>query len=147
MLETWSLVRQFTQICTYRKYTFQYQGPLNFADASIFFATLVPRAIFKNSPSSYSEKMRWGRGCFFAKNQHFLAKMIPLLKEIVWELCKRYFSSVFSFCKIKGYCWWKCKFYRYAFGIRLLDYSKLANNQKNNNDVKICWHDVITKIF
>ena len=23
----------------------------------------VPRAILKNSPSSYSEKMRWGRGC------------------------------------------------------------------------------------
>ena len=23
----------------------------------------VPRAILKNLPSSYSEKMRWGRGC------------------------------------------------------------------------------------
>ena len=28
MLETWSLVRKFTHICSFRKYTFQYQGPL-----------------------------------------------------------------------------------------------------------------------
>ena len=26
----------------------------------------VPRAILKNSPSSYSEKMRWGRGCKYS---------------------------------------------------------------------------------
>ena len=52
---------------------------------------------------------------FFAKNQHFLAKIAPLLKAIVWELCLRLFNSVFSFCKIKGYYWWKCKFYRLCF--------------------------------
>ena len=40
---------------------------------------------------------------FFSKNQHFLA-FVPLLKAMVWELCNRFFSSVFSFCKIKGYC-------------------------------------------
>ena len=28
------------------------------------------------------------------------------------ELCLRFFSSVFSFCEIKGYYWWKYKFYR-----------------------------------
>ena len=49
---------------------------------------------------------------FFAKNQRFLAKIIPLLIAIVWELCWRFFSSVFSFCKIQGYCQWKQKFYR-----------------------------------
>ena len=30
----------------------------------------------------------------------------------MWELCLRFFSSIFSFCKIKSYCQWKCKFYR-----------------------------------
>ena len=49
---------------------------------------------------------------FFAKNQHFMVKIIPLFKAIVWELCRRFFSSVFSFCKIKGYYYWKCKFHR-----------------------------------
>ena len=30
----------------------------------------------------------------------------------MWELCLRFFSSVFSFCEIKGYYYWKGKFYR-----------------------------------
>ena len=49
---------------------------------------------------------------FFSKNQHFLAKEVPSLKALVWELCYRYFSSVFSFCKISSYCFWKFKFSR-----------------------------------
>ena len=49
---------------------------------------------------------------FFAKYQHFLAKIVALLKAVVWELRPVFFSSVFSFCKIKGGCYWKCKFYR-----------------------------------
>ena len=77
MLETWNLIRKFTRTCTFRNYTFQYQGPLNFSDISIF----------------------------FAKNKPFLAKLAPLLKAIVRELCKRFFSSVCGFCKIKSYCW------------------------------------------
>ena len=36
MLETWNLVRKYTHICSFRKYTFCYKGPVNFADASIF---------------------------------------------------------------------------------------------------------------
>ena len=39
----------------------------------------------------------------FFKKQHFLAKIKPLLKAIVLQLCYKFFSSVFSFCKIKGY--------------------------------------------
>ena len=35
-----------------------------------------------------------------------------LLKAIVWELCQRFFTSVFSLCNIKGYFYWKCNFYR-----------------------------------
>ena len=33
------------------------------------------------------------------KNQHFLVKMLPLIKAIVWELCWR-FLAVFSFSLI-----------------------------------------------
>ena len=35
----------------------------------------------------------------------------------------------------------------YASGIGLPDCSKLAINQKNNNDVTACQHDVIVKVF
>ena len=55
------------------------------------------------------------------------------------------FSFVFSFYKIKGYCWkCKCKFENenenvsftdYASGIGLPDWSKLAINRKIDNDV------------
>ena len=40
---------------------------------------------------------------FLCKKSAFLAKVVPLLKVIVQELCYRHFISVFSFCKIKGY--------------------------------------------
>ena len=30
----------------------------------------------------------------------------------MWQLCYRFFSSVFSFCKIKGYYYWKHNFCR-----------------------------------
>ena len=39
-------------------------------------------------------------------------QIVPSLTVIVWELCWRFFSSVFSFCKIKGYYLWKYRFYR-----------------------------------
>ena len=57
---------------------------------------------------------------FCAKNQRFLTKIVPLLKAIALELCYKIFSSVFSFCKIKGY--WKFTFFRLcirnqAFGL------------------------------
>ena len=35
-LETSNLARKYTPICSFRKYTFQCVGPLNFADVSIF---------------------------------------------------------------------------------------------------------------
>ena len=37
MVEAWNLVRKDTHICSFTKYTFQCQGPLNSADGSIFF--------------------------------------------------------------------------------------------------------------
>ena len=76
-----------------------------------------------------------------------MVKRIPSLKAELWELYRRFFSSAFIFYKIKDYCWWKCKCYRLCSGIRLLDLSKLVINWKYNNDVKICWYDVITTFF
>ena len=56
MLETWSLVRKYTRISSFGKYTFQYQEPLNFADASIFFCKKL--AFFdKNSTFTQSKSM------------------------------------------------------------------------------------------
>ena len=75
MLETWNLLRTYTRICSFRKYTFQYQNPLNFAD------------------------------------EYFLAKIVHLLKAIVWKLCQRFFSSTCSFCKTKDCYKWKCENY------------------------------------
>ena len=37
MLETSSLARKYTYICSFRKYIFYYQGSLNFADVFFFF--------------------------------------------------------------------------------------------------------------
>ena len=39
-------------------------------------------------------------------------KKLALLKAIVWELCYKLFSSVFSFCKTKGYYYCKHNFCR-----------------------------------
>ena len=84
MWEAWNLVRKYTDTCSFRKRTFQYQEPLNFDDVSIF---------------------------DFAKNQHFLAKIVPLIKAIVWELCTLNENVRFT---------------DYTSAIRLPDRSKLA---------------------
>ena len=36
MLETWNLLRKYTHIFSFRKYTFYYQDPHDFADVSNF---------------------------------------------------------------------------------------------------------------
>ena len=58
MLETWNLARKYTHMGSFRNIPFSTKTLLN----------LLMLA-------------------FFAKNQRFLAKIIPLLKTIVWELC------------------------------------------------------------
>ena len=58
MLQTWNFVCKYTHMCNFRKYTSKYQKQLNFADISIS----------------------------FPKDQDFLAKIVPLLKTIVWDL-------------------------------------------------------------
>ena len=40
-----------------------------------------------------------------------MAKIATLFKALVWELCNKFCSYIFSFCKIKGYYYWKYKFY------------------------------------
>ena len=119
MLETRNSVRKYTHICSFRKYTFQQQDSLNFADVSNF----------------------------LVKNSIFLKKIVPLLKAIVRGLCQRFFSSVFRFCKIKGIVNENVSFTDSAFGIPLQDCSKYAKNQKNDNDVTICRHDAIVNFL
>ena len=41
---------------------------------------------------------------------------------------------------------WKCKYYRHASGMRLPFCSILAN-QKNDNNVILCWHDVMVNYY
>ena len=84
---------------------------------------------------------------FFCKKQYFLVKIVPLLKSIVW-ICVRYFLVLFS-----GFVRWKVivnenlSFVNHTFGIRLPDGCKLAINWEKENDVTICWHDAIVKLF
>ena len=40
MLKTWNLVRKYTHICSFRKYTISYQESINFADYNIFLQKL-----------------------------------------------------------------------------------------------------------
>ena len=58
---------------------------------------------------------------FFFKNWSFLAQIIPLLKAI--------------------------GFADHAFGFRISDYSKLDLKEENDNDARICQHDVIIKFI
>ena len=78
----------------------------------------------------------FGKKSVLAKNQHFLAKIVPLLKPIVWELCLG-FLVLFSV---------SISFTDYASEIRLPDCSKLAVNQKNQN-VTISQHNIIISFF
>ena len=71
-------------------------------------------------------------------NYDSATKIVPLLKAIVWQLCCRYFSSAFSFCKVTINE--NISFTDYASGIQLPDCSKLAINQENDNDNFLTWH-------
>ena len=62
-----------------------------------------------------------------------------ILKPIVWELCSRIFSSVFSFCKIS--------FTDNGSRIWLPDCSKFTVNWKHGHDITILRYDVIVIFF
>ena len=77
----------------------------------------------------------------FGKNQHFVSKIVRLFKAIVWELCNKFFSYIFSFCKIKGYYYWKRKFYDLcvrdpAFGLMTMT-SQLSESSSNFFDLAV----------
>ena len=107
MLVTSHLVRKYTCICSFRKYTFYCLGPLNFADVIICLQKLA-----------------------------FFSKKIPLLKVIVWELCSRFFTVTENITSADS-----------VSGVQHPDCSKLAKNQKNDNDFTIFRHDLIVKHF
>ena len=70
---------------------------------------------------------------FFAKKSVFCDKDSTYI-QTVWELCNKFFSYIFNFCKIKVAIIENVSFINYASGIRLPDCSKLAINWKNDND-------------
>ena len=57
MPETWILVRKYIHIFSFRKKTFYYRDPFNFADASIFFAK-KSTFIWQNSTFTQSNSVR-----------------------------------------------------------------------------------------
>ena len=119
MLETSNLARKYTPICSFRKYTFQYLGPLNFADFSIF----------------------------LQKISVFCTKKYLYLKQQC-ESCVRDFLVLFSvFVRQKVTITENITFADSVSGIRPPDCSKLAKNPKNDNDVTIFRHDVNVKFF
>ena len=58
ILETSNLVRKYTHICSFKKYTFQYYGLSNFADVSICFCKKV--SIFLSKQYLYSKQQYEG---------------------------------------------------------------------------------------
>ena len=76
-----------------------------------------------------------------------MSKKVPLLKATVWELCLRFFSSVFNFCKIKGYYYWKhnfCRLYIWNPASWLLQISQKSNKWQWRHDFR---HDVNVNLF
>ena len=72
----------------------------------------------------------------------FLQNNSIVLKALVWEVCNRFFTSFFTFCKISYYSYWKCKFYRLwvwnsAFG--LLQISHRSENLQWRHNLPT-WH-------
>ena len=81
----------------------------------------------------------------------FFAKIVLLLRGIVCGLCYRFSSSVFSFCKIKGYFWWKYKFYRLfnrypVSGLFQIDH-KLEKWQWRHNFLTWSHHQFFLKLY
>ena len=66
---------------------------------------------------------------------------------MVWELCWRFFGSVFRFCSIKGCCSWKCKFLRPCLRNPASRWLQIGHKQKRDRDVTMCRHDVIVNCF
>ena len=119
MLEAWNLVRKYTHMFSFRKYTFWYQDPLNFADVSIHFSKI---SIF------------WQKYYLYSKQEY--------------ESCVGDFLALFScFVRWKVTINENVRLKKYASGIWLPDGFKLALNWKKDNDVTIYQHFVIFIFF
>ena len=119
MLETPNLARKYKPTCSFRKYTFQCFGSVNFAGVSIV----------------------------FAKNYRFCPKNYLYSKEQC-ESCVKDFLVLFAvIVKQKVAISENITFAGSVSRIRPQDCSKLANNPKNDNDVTTFRHDTIVKVF
>ena len=119
MLETWNLVRKHRHIPSFRKYDFQYQGSLNFADTSI---CLQKISVFRQKQYLYSKQ--YCHSCV----RDFLVLFLFFVRQKVT------FNGKVSFTE-------------YASLIRLPDGSKLVIKRKSDNGVTICRHDVTANFF
>ena len=109
MLETSNLARKYTPIFSFRKYTFQCLGPLNFADVSIFLQKI---SVF--CPKKYLYSKQQCESCvrdFLVLLSVFVRQKITITENITFR------DSV--------------------SGIQRRECSKLAKNPKNDNDVTI----------
>ena len=118
MLETSDLARKYTPILSFRKYTLQYLGPLNFADVSIFLQKLA--FFIQKSTFTQSNSVR--------AMLDFLVLFSVFARQKVTVNENINFADSLS-------------------GIWPPDCTKLAKNQENDNDVKIFRQDVIVNFF
>ena len=51
--------------------------------------------------------------------------------------------SAFSFCKTKGHCYWKCKFYRLCVWNPASEWLQIGHKSEKDNGATICRQDVI----
>ena len=97
---------------------------------------------------SYARNLKFGTSI-----KAFLILIIPAFffffsKKPAYFSCVRAFLVLFSvFVRQKVPINENVKFTDYASGIRLPPCSTFAINQKNDDDVTICQHDIIVKIF
>ena len=118
MLETSDLARKYTPILSFRKYTLQYLGPLNFADVSIFLQKLT--FFIQKSTFTQSNSVR---------------AMLDFL--VLFSVFARQKVTVNE----------NINFADSVSGIWPPDCTKLAKNQENGNDVKIFRQDAIVNYF
>ena len=108
MIQTSNLVPKYKYICGFKKYTFQYQDPLTFADVSIFCKKI---------------SIVCKRKYFYSNHQY--------------ESCVRDSLVLFSvFLRQKVTINENLSFRDYTSGFQFSNCSKLAINLKNDNNVK-----------
>ena len=106
MLESSKLARKYKHICSFRKYTFQYQGPLNFADFSIFFFFCFCKKTGFFWPKQYLYSKQQCKICvrdFLVRDQKLgalarVSKYMTLRKRSL--IMSSYITSQFNYCSL-----------------------------------------------